>query len=543
MTRSRSRTSTTPCSSQPPATTAATTTPSRPTPRRTTCRTSSPSPRPTIRTTSRTSPTSAANRSTSAHPVSTSTRRGPGAATQFLSGTSMATPHVAGAAALAKAAFPSATAVGLKALLLDSVDANPALADETTTGGRLNVAKAVACNSSPQVWLDSPGPGFVVDVGAPIAFSAIATNCADSIGVSVTANANGTPRGTDAPRRWALHGDVHSDRARLGHLLGHGNRGRQLQHAQHHGQRDAGLPDQRRRLAGHGDDDVAWRERSAALRRDSRRANQPGAVRRDHVGGADLAAAAERQLDRGDLCRDVRRLPRYADTAGDRRVHDLRRPARECNGVDHAHPLRRAARRSGYGDTRWQRDADLHFHARPERPHLLRRRGRTADQRTDLRRDLLVRVRLRAQARRHDPGVEPHRRHGRHVRGHDDLARSGDVLDRRRPAGCDDRVGFGDALRRSARRGRTDHARRSGRHRLDNGPWAERAADLQRHRRPAHQPQDLQRELLLRDRGSCSGRTGRRSAAARSSEPAAASSTHARCRAPARMRSSSIRRT
>ena len=62
----------------------------------------------------------------------------------------MATPHVAGAAALAKAAFPSATAVGLKALLLDSVDPNAALAGETTTGGRLNVGNAVACNGSPQ---------------------------------------------------------------------------------------------------------------------------------------------------------------------------------------------------------------------------------------------------------------------------------------------------------------------------------------------------------------------------------------------------------
>ena len=107
----------------------------------------------------------------------------PGGSYQYLSGTSMATPHVTGAAALAKAAVPSATDMGLKALLLDSVDPKPSLAGVTATGGRLNVGNAVGCNASPQVWLDSPGPGFVVDVGTPVSFSVIATDCADSAGV------------------------------------------------------------------------------------------------------------------------------------------------------------------------------------------------------------------------------------------------------------------------------------------------------------------------------------------------------------------------
>src|SRR6266508_2886436 len=117
----------------------------------------------------------------------------PGASYRDLSGTSMAAPHVAGAAALVKSAFPTATDMGIKAFLLDSVDATASLAGLTTTGGRLNVASAVGCNESPNVWLETPAPSFDVAVGTSVPVTAIAGRCGNAGGIAVSASANGTP--------------------------------------------------------------------------------------------------------------------------------------------------------------------------------------------------------------------------------------------------------------------------------------------------------------------------------------------------------------
>lgn len=64
-----------------------------------------------------------------------------------LSGTSMATPHVAGAAALIKSYNPSLTTAQIKSILLSNVDAVSSLNGKTVTGGRLNVAKALAASN------------------------------------------------------------------------------------------------------------------------------------------------------------------------------------------------------------------------------------------------------------------------------------------------------------------------------------------------------------------------------------------------------------
>jgi subtilisin family serine protease len=66
----------------------------------------------------------------------------PGNDYKRLSGTSMACPHVSGAAALLLAAYPQLKAQQVRALIMDSVDPVANLKERVLTGGRLNLAKA-----------------------------------------------------------------------------------------------------------------------------------------------------------------------------------------------------------------------------------------------------------------------------------------------------------------------------------------------------------------------------------------------------------------
>ena len=69
----------------------------------------------------------------------------------FASGTSMATPHVSGAAALTLSHCALDTAT-LKSALVDTVDQIPSLLTKTISGGRLNVLRALqACSAPPSV--------------------------------------------------------------------------------------------------------------------------------------------------------------------------------------------------------------------------------------------------------------------------------------------------------------------------------------------------------------------------------------------------------
>ena len=71
----------------------------------------------------------------------------------MLSGTSMATPHVSGAAVLLKAAHPTWTATELKQQILATIDKLPGLQGKSITEGRLNLGQALppltACVQTP----------------------------------------------------------------------------------------------------------------------------------------------------------------------------------------------------------------------------------------------------------------------------------------------------------------------------------------------------------------------------------------------------------
>lgn len=76
----------------------------------------------------------------------------------YMSGTSMAAPLVAGAAALVWARNPSLTPAQLKQRLMDTADAKASLQGKVASGGRLNLARALGAAAPTPTPIPSPTP-------------------------------------------------------------------------------------------------------------------------------------------------------------------------------------------------------------------------------------------------------------------------------------------------------------------------------------------------------------------------------------------------
>ncbi|MCK5922761.1 MAG: S8 family serine peptidase, partial [Methylococcales bacterium] len=114
----------------------------------------------------------------------------PGNGYSSYNGTSMATPHVAGAAALLASQFPAMTATGIKARLVSTVDVKSQLHGLWGSNGRLNIANALNCEPGNPVMSATLGSGFAVNQHEDTPVYASLYDCDPVAGATVIASFN-----------------------------------------------------------------------------------------------------------------------------------------------------------------------------------------------------------------------------------------------------------------------------------------------------------------------------------------------------------------
>jgi subtilisin family serine protease len=108
-----------------------------------------------------------------------------------ISGTSMATPHVTGLAALLKAHNPSRDWIAIRNLIFAGGDFKPSLDGKTVLERRINAFGSLGCSNTPVFGILRPF--LTVGGGSPVTIAVLNINCASPAGaLTVTINPGGT---------------------------------------------------------------------------------------------------------------------------------------------------------------------------------------------------------------------------------------------------------------------------------------------------------------------------------------------------------------